>query len=174
MSKYDDFVREYVYGVHAGNAQKSWEAAGGTIGSNYPPKLMKRPDVQQAIREAQQARAAALASRAATHIYRDIATAEEQEEFLTKVMRGEIQDEIVLQSGEVVKIPARIEIRIKAAEQLGRRHGALEPGGRQSNISISVGTRIAQLAQSEKLPIIAPVIDSTPVEISIPELNTPK
>ena len=51
-----------------------------------------------------------------------IATAEEVLNYLTSIMRGEGQDEIVAATGDVVKTSPSIKDRIKAAELIGKRY----------------------------------------------------
>ena len=51
-----------------------------------------------------------------------IATAEEAEAFLAKAMRGDIEEEVVVAEGRIIKKRISAKDRIKAAELIGKRN----------------------------------------------------
>lgn len=52
-----------------------------------------------------------------------IATQKEIQEFFTSVVRGEVKEEVVSNSGKVLEVPASTKDRLKAAECMGRAYG---------------------------------------------------
>lgn len=52
-----------------------------------------------------------------------IATQEEIQKFFTAVVRGEVKEEVVSNSGKILEVPASTKDRLKAAECMGRAYG---------------------------------------------------
>lgn len=52
-----------------------------------------------------------------------IATQKEIQQFFTAVVRGEVKEEVVSNSGKVLEVPASTKDRLKAAECMGRAYG---------------------------------------------------
>lgn len=52
-----------------------------------------------------------------------IATQKEIQEFFTAVVRGEVKEEVVSNSGKILEVPASTKDRLKAAECMGRAYG---------------------------------------------------
>jgi phage terminase small subunit len=52
-----------------------------------------------------------------------IATQKEIQEFFTSVVRGEVKEEVVSNSGKILEVPASTKDRLKAAECMGRAYG---------------------------------------------------
>lgn len=52
-----------------------------------------------------------------------IATQEEIQKFFTSVVRGEVKEEVVSNSGKILEVPASTKDRLKAAECMGRAYG---------------------------------------------------
>lgn len=52
-----------------------------------------------------------------------IATQEEIQKFFTSVLRGEVKEEVVSNSGKILEVPASTKDRLKAAECMGRAYG---------------------------------------------------
>lgn len=52
-----------------------------------------------------------------------IATQKEIQEFFTSVLRGEVKEEVVSNTGKVLEVPASTKDRLKAAECMGRAYG---------------------------------------------------
>lgn len=52
-----------------------------------------------------------------------IATQEEIQQFFTAVVRGEVKEEVVSNTGKVLEVPASTKDRLKAAECMGRAYG---------------------------------------------------
>lgn len=52
-----------------------------------------------------------------------IATQEEIQKFFTSVLRGEVKEEVVSNSGKILEVPASAKDRLKAAECMGRAYG---------------------------------------------------
>lgn len=52
-----------------------------------------------------------------------IATQKEVQEFFTSVLRGEVKEEVVSNSGKILEVPASTKDRLKAAECMGRAYG---------------------------------------------------
>lgn len=52
-----------------------------------------------------------------------IATQKEIQEFFTSVLRGEVKEEAVSNSGKILEVPASTKDRLKAAECMGRAYG---------------------------------------------------
>lgn len=52
-----------------------------------------------------------------------IATQKEIQEFFTSVLRGEVKEEVVSNSGKILEVPASTKDRLKAAECMGRAYG---------------------------------------------------
>lgn len=52
-----------------------------------------------------------------------IATQEEIQQFFTAVVRGEVKEEVVSNSGKILEVPASTKDRLKAAECMGRAYG---------------------------------------------------
>lgn len=52
-----------------------------------------------------------------------IATQEEIQQFFTAVVRGEVKEKVVSNSGKILEVPASTKDRLKAAECMGRAYG---------------------------------------------------
>lgn len=52
-----------------------------------------------------------------------IATQEEIQKFFTSVVRGEVKEKVVSNSGKILEVPASTKNRLKAAECMGRAYG---------------------------------------------------
>lgn len=52
-----------------------------------------------------------------------IATQKEIQQFFTAVVRGEVKEEVVSNSGKILEVPASTKDRLKAAECMGRAYG---------------------------------------------------
>lgn len=116
------FVDEYLIDL---NATQAAVRAGYTVQSSAKAatRMLGRPEVRAAIDEALEK----------LHTVR-VATAREVEEYLTRVMRGESESEIVVVEGtgegcsearRITKAPDEKE-RLRAAELMAKRHGLLE------------------------------------------------
>lgn len=78
-------------------------------------RLLSNVMVQEYIREQQD------------KMHRDkIASAEEIQEFLSRVMRGELEEIVVSSSGKAVEVPAGLKDRLKAADMLSKANGTYE------------------------------------------------
>lgn len=69
-----------------------------------------------------------------------IATQKEVQEFFTSVLRGEVKEEVVSNSGKILEVPASTKDRLKAAECMGRAYGMFtERKEISGNLNIEIG-----------------------------------
>ncbi len=69
-----------------------------------------------------------------------IATQEEIQKFFTSVLRGEVKEEVVSNSGKILEVPASTKDRLKAAECMGRAYGMFtERKEISGNLNIEIG-----------------------------------
>ncbi len=69
-----------------------------------------------------------------------IATQKEIQEFFTSVLRGEVKEEVVSNSGKILEVPASTKDRLKAAECMGRAYGMFtERKEISGNLNIEIG-----------------------------------
>lgn len=69
-----------------------------------------------------------------------IATQEEIQQFFTSVVRGEVKEEVVSNSGKILEVPASTKDRLKAAECMGRAYGMFtERKEISGNLNIEIG-----------------------------------
>ena len=69
-----------------------------------------------------------------------IATQEEIQKFFTSVLRGEVKEEVVSNSGKILEVPASTKDRLKAAECMGRAYGMFtERKEISGNLNIELG-----------------------------------
>lgn len=69
-----------------------------------------------------------------------IATQKEIQEFFTAVVRGEVKEEVVSNSGKILEVPASTKDRLKAAECMGRAYGMFtERKEISGNLNIEIG-----------------------------------
>lgn len=69
-----------------------------------------------------------------------IATQEEIQKFFTAVVRGEVKEEVVSNSGKILEVPASTKDRLKAAECMGRAYGMFtERKEISGNLNIEIG-----------------------------------
>jgi len=110
--KQKTFCDEYI--LTGGNSAAAARAAGYAVDSAKVTgsKLLKRPDVRSAID-----------TKLESLISEKTADARELLEFLSAVMRGQIQEEVVVPSGKKVKVKVNCASRLKAAETLCKIYG---------------------------------------------------
>ena len=69
-----------------------------------------------------------------------IATQVEIQKFFTSVVRGEVKEEVVSNSGKILEVPASTKDRLKAAECMGRAYGMFtERKEISGNLNIEIG-----------------------------------
>lgn len=69
-----------------------------------------------------------------------IATQKEIQQFFTAVVRGEVKEEVVSNSGKILEVPASTKDRLKAAECMGRAYGMFtERKEISGNLNIEIG-----------------------------------
>lgn len=106
------FVLEYIVTLNATDAARRSGYAPATA-NRTGHKLLGNPEVRAAIDEQLK------------HIADEkIAKAEEVLEYLTCILRGQVSEQIVTNSGKVVEVGANCSTRIRAAYLLLKAHGA--------------------------------------------------
>lgn len=111
--RHERFAQAIAQGKSATDAyiQAGYKARGKSAG-NAASRLMENDGIKRRLEEI----AAELASKA-------IADADEIQRFLTAVMRGEVEEQLMTRDGLLVTARANVRDRTKAAELLGRARG---------------------------------------------------
>lgn len=108
--KQEQFCCEY---VRSGNATASYQKVYGvmdeTVSASCASKLLKNAKIQARLKELADELASA-----------KIADAQELQERLTKIIRGQVTEEVILQGGERVQRQVSIRDQLKAIEILCR------------------------------------------------------
>ena len=111
--RHERFAQAIAQGKTATDAYiaAGYKARGKSAG-NAASRLLENDGVKRRLEEI----AAELASKA-------IADADEIQRFLTSVMRGEVEEQLLTRHGDLVSARANVRDRTKAAELLGRAQG---------------------------------------------------
>lgn len=132
------FCEKVLAGISNTEAYKlaGWKAKNDNVANASSQAVLRRPRVSAYLSaERSKVRSKAVADR------------EEQEEFLTKVLRAEVTDTALTKEGPV-SVPPALRDRLKATEALGKRQGHYAPEVHEVNGTF--GLRVAAVVANLK------------------------
>jgi len=129
------------------SATDAYIAAGykarGKSAGNAASRLLENDGVKRRLEEI----AAEVASKS-------IADAEEIQRFLTSVMRGEVEEQLMTRDGFLVTARANVRDRTKAAELLGRAQGVFVLSSQDASGELDAIARALQQADNAAPPVL--------------------